>query len=337
MATTKFATIRYQALDRCFSNFGRKYDIHALVDACNKAIYEYNGDSNGISKRTVYDDINFMQSPQGWSVELEKTKEGKEVYYRYADPNFSINKQSLNEEEVNQLKQTIAILNRFEGVEQFEWVEDLKIKMETIYKIKSNTKPIVSFDHNIDLVGRTIFGKLFNAIQYGIVLNIKYQSFNQLKPTEMIIHPYHLKQYNNRWFLFGLNNDRKELSNLALDRIQNIEEVKIDYIEMNIDFNDYFYNVIGVTVKEGIPTEKVVLFINNQRWAYVKTKPIHGTQKVKNEDSLGVTIEIDIQINKELVNVILSYGSDMKVLEPKHLKEQIINKIKQMNENYFDV
>jgi predicted DNA-binding transcriptional regulator YafY len=146
-----------------------------------------------------------------------------------------------------------------------------------------------------------------------------------------------LKQYNNRWFLFGLNNDRKELSNLALDRIQNIEEVKIDYIEINIDFNDYFYNVIGVTVKEGIPTEKVVLFINNQRWAYVKTKPIHGTQKVKNEDSLGVTIEIDIQINKELVNVILSYGSDMKVLEPKHLKEQIINKIKQMNENYFDV
>lgn len=44
MSTNKFATIRYQALDRCFSNKHREFTIWDLVQACNDAIYEYSGD-----------------------------------------------------------------------------------------------------------------------------------------------------------------------------------------------------------------------------------------------------------------------------------------------------
>jgi len=299
MATTKFATIRYQALDRCFSNFGRKYDIHALVDACNNAIFEYNGDSDGIGKRTVYEDINFMQSQQGWSVELEKIKQGKQVYYRYADPNFSINKQSLNESEINQLKETISILNRFKGVEQFEWMEDIKIKMETAYKINTDSKPLVGFEQNPYLKGLDHFSKLFQAIGYKNVLKIKYQGYKQSKPVEMVIHPYYLKQYNNRWFLFGLNDERKDISNLALDRIQNFKETKIKYRESEIDFEEYFDDVIGVTVKGDAPVEKIILKISKDRWAYIESKPIHGSQKPPiSIDDTGVIIQLELQINK---------------------------------------
>jgi predicted DNA-binding transcriptional regulator YafY len=338
MATTKFATIRYQALDRCFSNFGRKYDINALVDACNDAIYEYMGESSGISKRTVYEDINFMQSQQGWLVELEKIKQGKQVFYRYADPNYSINQQSFNESEITQLQETISILNRFKGVQQFEWLEEVKLKMETAYKINTDSKPIVGFEQNPFLKGLDHFSKLFQAIEYKTVLKIKYQGYKQVKPVEMIIHPYYLKQYNNRWFLFGLNDDRKDISNLALDRIQDFKETKIKYRETEIDFDEYFDDVIGVTVKDDVPVEKVLLKISKDRWSYIESKPIHGSQKPPiSIDDTGVIIQLELQINKELVNTILGFGADVKVIEPKYLKEQVINKIKQMNENYFDV
>jgi predicted DNA-binding transcriptional regulator YafY len=336
MATTKFATIRYQALDRCFSNFGRNYDINALVDACNEAIYEYNGDSDGVGKRTVYEDISFMQSEQGWSIALDKIKHGRNVYYRYADPNFSINKQSLNESEIIQLKETISILNRFKGVEQFEWMEDVKIKMEAAYKLNTESKPIVGFEQNPYLKGLDHFSKLFHAIQYKTVLKIKYQGYKQAKPVEMVIHPYFLKQYNNRWFLFGLNDTRRDISNLALDRIHSFKETKIKYQESSIDFDEYFDDVIGVTVKDDVPVEKVLLKIKSERWAYVESKPIHGSQKTKYIEDDGTIIQLELQINKELINTILGYGSDIKVLEPEHLKGQIINKIKQMNENYFN-
>ena len=64
MATNKYAIIRYQALDKCFSNWHKRFDIGALVNSCNEAIYQFTGIEEGVKKRQVYDDINFMESPR---------------------------------------------------------------------------------------------------------------------------------------------------------------------------------------------------------------------------------------------------------------------------------
>ncbi|MEA4936559.1 MAG: hypothetical protein VB102_07955 [Paludibacter sp.] len=97
MATNKHATIRYQALDKCFRNPGRRYYIDDLIDACNHAIYEFAGIEDGVKRRQVLDDIRYMESEQGWSISLEHIKDGKKVYYRHEDMSFSINNQPLNE------------------------------------------------------------------------------------------------------------------------------------------------------------------------------------------------------------------------------------------------
>ena len=52
--------IRYQALDRCFRNSGRRYFIDDLIDACQQVIYNFTGNSEGVQKRQIYDDITFM-------------------------------------------------------------------------------------------------------------------------------------------------------------------------------------------------------------------------------------------------------------------------------------
>ncbi len=110
MATNKHATIRYHALDRCFSNGGKKYFMENLIEACGDAIYAFTGTSEGISRRQIFEDIKFMESEQGWLVPLERCKEDKKVYYRYSDSNYSIKKQAINESEANQLKETLLIL-----------------------------------------------------------------------------------------------------------------------------------------------------------------------------------------------------------------------------------
>ena len=102
MATNKHATIRYQALDKCFRNPGKRYYIDDLIAACNDALYEYTGIDDGVKRRQVLDDIKFMESEQGWCVPLEHIRDGKRVYFRYEDLNFSINNQPLNETEQNQ-------------------------------------------------------------------------------------------------------------------------------------------------------------------------------------------------------------------------------------------
>lgn len=336
MATNKHATIRYHALDQCFSNPGRRYFIDDLIDACNNAIYEYSGSLEGIKRRQIYEDIKFMESEQGWSIPLDKMREGKRVYYRYSDKNFSIKKQAINESEANQLKETLSILNRFKGMPQFDWMEELLIRIESAFKLKTTVNPIVSFEQNPFLKGLNFFTALFNAIYYKKVLDVRYQSFKQEKSVKMCLYPYYLKQYNDRWFLFALNENTNSISNLALDRIIEIKENNKKFIENEtIDFEEYFDDVVGVTVKENQKPVKILLQISNELFPYIESKPIHGSQKIKGRNSLGVVIELLLQLNYEFISLIFSYGEEITVIEPDELKTIIKTKAEKVFKNYI--
>ena len=91
------------------------------------------------------------------------------------------------------------------------------VRIESAFKLKTTTNPIVSFEQNPFLKGLNFFTDLFNAIHYKKALDVSYQSFKQQKPNNISLHPYYLKQYNNRWFLFGYNESTNSISNLALD------------------------------------------------------------------------------------------------------------------------
>ena len=81
MGQTKLATIRYQALNRCFSNFSRRYFIEDLIATCNASLKEYLGENAEVKRRQIFDDINFMESESGWAIPLERVKDGKRTYH----------------------------------------------------------------------------------------------------------------------------------------------------------------------------------------------------------------------------------------------------------------
>lgn len=91
MPNTKYAIIRYQALDKCFRNTAKRFYMDDLVMACQLAIENFTGNPEGVQKRQVYDDIAFMMSENGYNAPIEKGKNGRKVYYFYDDIQFSIN------------------------------------------------------------------------------------------------------------------------------------------------------------------------------------------------------------------------------------------------------
>ena len=60
MAINKNALIRFHALDKCFSNFSKKFYLDDLLEYCNEALYELNPDGDGIKKRQLFEDIKFI-------------------------------------------------------------------------------------------------------------------------------------------------------------------------------------------------------------------------------------------------------------------------------------
>jgi predicted DNA-binding transcriptional regulator YafY len=228
MATNKNALIRYKVLDNCFRNPGRKYFIDDLIAECEGILLEIDPESNGISRRQIFEDIAFMESKEGWSIELDKLRDGKKVYYRYADMSYSINNMPLNEVEINQLQAAVDILSQFKGMPQFEWVNELVPKLQQGISSDKVSSTIIEFDSNQYLKGIEHLGPLHNAIFYKKVLTITYQPFENDAPFDIIIHPYFLKQYNNRWFLFGYYSEIERFDwNLAIDRIVSIKEIKL--------------------------------------------------------------------------------------------------------------
>ena len=334
MPINKNAIIRYQVLDKCFSDFRHRYYIEDLMEACSEAIYEYTG-KGGVSRRQIFDDITFMESSQGWSIPLERLKDGKRTYYRYENRDYSINKRELTDEELNQLRTTIMTLSRYRGLPSSEWLEEVITNLECRFGLKANSRNLIDFDQNKDLKGLEHLSRVIDATINHQCLKIQYHSYRDVH-KEWIIHPYYIKQYNNRWFLFGLNDEFETLSNIALDRIVSITELETSFKEnQTIDFNSYFDNVIGVTIpKDNIPID-VVLRFDEQRYPYIVSKPLHRTQRII--DEMNHIISIHVCPNKELESLIFSFGPQVEVVSPIALREQIKRKIEENLKKYFPV
>ncbi|MBK8700565.1 MAG: WYL domain-containing protein [Saprospiraceae bacterium] len=335
MATNKHAIIRYQTLDKCFRNPGRKYFIEDLVDACSNAIYEFTGSDSGIKRRQVLEDIKFMESMHGWNIPLARIRDGHRVFFRYEDKNFSINNQPLNETEENQLKEALLTLSRFKGMPQFEWVDEIAARLDSGLGLSHNRDKIIEFDQNNFLKGLEFITPIYNSILYKKSIKIEYQSFKKETAQTIDFHPYFLKQYNNRWYVFGINNESQYLMNLALDRISSVEESKIKYIPNNtIDFNEYFEDIVGVTLSNDAKVENIVLLVTNELLPYIKTKPLHGSQKLKEQGKTHALLTLDLIPNYELESILLSFGEGVEVLQPKPLRDKIKKRVELTFFNY---
>ncbi len=337
MAQTKLATIRYQALDRCFSNFSRRFFIEDLIAACNESLKEYMGEDAEVKRRQIFDDINFMESDSGWAIPLERLKDGKRTYYRYSDSTFSINRRPMSETEAQQLRDTIIMLQRFKGMPNYGWVEEIATHLQATYGLGLDTNLAVSFQNNPYLKGLEFFTPIFNAIVNKRALSIAYRPFN--KPQRVIeTNPYFLKQYNDRWFLFGRTTGYSRISNIALDRIVSVEESNKTFSECppDINFEEYFEDVVGVSVDQDAPTMDVLLRVDSQQAPYIRNKPLHESQSEPEKD-LGddnAYFHLQVKDNYELRSLILSFGGTIEVLAPESFRQEMASIVSTMAANY---
>ena len=336
MPTNKNALLRYQILDRCFSNRYRKYTIEDLGDAVNEALYDMYGSE--VSMRQIRDDIKYMRDRVSYNAPIEAVPfEGKRCYYRYSDPNYTIFNNELTTEEVTKLCSTINMLGRYRGGAN-RWLEEVISNLELRFGIKTNREHVVAFEQNEQLRGLEFLSELIDSAINHQPLNLLYRTYNG-KETNIVIHPYHVKQYNNRWFLFGLeqtpNGDR--IANRALDRIVKFSKANVPFVpNTSIDFSTRFDDVVGVTIPDDdVQKETVVLKFEPDRFPYVVSKPIHHSQKVLSEEDC--TLQIEVRPNKELESVIFSYFPHVEVLEPAILREQFKEKISKNLKKYLSV
>ena len=332
MSTNSNASLRYHILDMCFSNTHHKYTIDDLLDIVNEKLGDKEGRS--ISIRQLRKDIQDMRDRLMYDAPITAYPlEGRKCYYRYSDPDFSIFNNELSSEEIENLQTTIKMLGKYRGIPANAWIEEVVSSLEYRFGIKANSENLISFEQNEQLKGLEYLSTIIDATINHQPLNIDYCTFKGNK-IKMVIHPYYVKQYNGRWFLFGLDDGYDRIANVALDRIQHINNASTAFKKNDsADFETYFDDIIGVTIPgEDVKKESVILRFTKERFPYVVSKPIHQSQRIiEGED---YEVEIQVKPNRELYQQIFSFIPDVEVISPQWLRVEIIEKMKKNLRKY---
>ena len=133
--------------------------------------------------------------------------------------------------------------------------------------------------------------------------------------------------------LFFIASCSKEKSQSAT----NEEELQVSQVsgeaegEAEGTFNEFFDDVIGVTVKRDAQVEKLLIKLSKEIWPYIESKPLHGSQKIKSRNETEVLIELAVQINHELMALLCSYMDAIEIMEPESLRERL----KSLSETVF--
>lgn len=227
------------------------------------------------------------------------------------------------------------MLGKYRGLPSNGWLEEVISNLEIRFGVKSNAENLVSFGQNDQLKGIEYLSGIIDATINHQPLEIEYVSANG-NYHQHTLHPYFVKQYNGRWYLFGLDEKENRIKSLALDRIQNL--ITSDHTfrkNEDIDFNSYFDNVVGVTVPYKVESklEDFQLKFSPKRFKYVTSKPIHKSQKIISEEECIISLHLYHTL--ELEQQIFSFGPDVEVLSPSWFRKAYAEKIADCMKKYF--
>ena len=328
MANSKHAHLRYNIIDYCLKS--KAFNFNQLLEYINNKISEiFPGEA--IATRTLRQDLKlFRDKVNGFGAPLA---EGIRIL-KYSEQNFSIAQKPLLPYENYLLEASQQLLERFENDPKYDRLSEALIKFIDDEDLDSTE--ILFYDHNEEYKGIKLLKPLYLAIKKKKVLEINYKGFQDSSSKTYEFHPQVLKQYNRRWFVFGLNNTNKNNEwSIPLDeRLIDFKIIDKNYLTVKKEWNDFFRTMVGVVRPIDSEIKKIVLRFHNGRENYFKTKPFHAEYDEFFEEDKQDQVYFETIINNELIQQILSYGQDIEVLEPEVLKIELRKQSSSMHKLY---
>lgn len=332
------AYLRYRVLDELLRDTKHEYNIKDLVKECNARIKN----STQIKESSVRHDLSFMTNDPEWRMRIKGY--GRPVrYYRYEDVNQRCKPlEEFSEDEQNLFSNAIQTLSCFKAP-QYQWA---KLFLSMIEKSGGNVErnSCVEFQNNNELKGLEWFGSLLESCLNKETLTIEYQPYSEPQVT-FNVSPYWLKQYNNRWFLICKDEKYEYTLHLALDRIMSVKQnPSIRYRKMKESQDMYFRHVIGVSKHANAQHKEIILRVQPNRIKYIETKPFTDMQTISSQNVDGTydvkfRIELNVEhpeLNKELIQTIMSFGSDVEVIKPLEIRNEVKRIVEIMMGKYSD-
>ncbi len=292
-----------------------------------------------VSVSCIQKDIYAMRYDEGLGFKAPIVYERMSRTYKYCEDNYSINNIPVNEEDLQGLEMAIGILEQFKEMPAIKMFEEMISRLATSVKInrqKVEKGNVLILDRPKRYIGIEHLSELVDAIREKKIVRINYQPYTKKEPKKHTVHPYFIKEYQGRMYLIAKDihpTKQDKFLTFALDRMVHVASLSQTFHEEYIDQENYYQAAIGISLPDTKP-EKIILQFVAEQANYLKSQPIHSSQKIIKEAEHKIEIELLLVINFELITLLLSYGERVKVLSPSTLQQTMIEKIENMRSVY---
>lgn len=336
MPAYKSKNFRFRIIDECLKDTSRTWTLDNLIEEVSRKLSdEFNVEK--VSRRSIQYDIALMREkqPVGYNAPIVCINGN----YSYSDPEFSIQNMQLSKPDIDNLTEVINTLKQYKQYSHLGDISKLIEKIEAIIAINPTpNSQIASFESSQKLLkGVPWLKQIVEAVASKHVIELSIRKKND-EIIQKVLHPYFLKEYNNEWYLFGLEDPSAQLISVHVCDIAAISPQIITFIENETyTIDNYFNYLIGTTPGESAKPVNVSLKANAAIVSDIKRHPFHPSQVVNDMGEDGAIIDMKVIVNQDLAERILSYGTKIKVEAPDKLRKSILNELKSAYEAYFQL
>lgn len=191
--------------------------------------------------------------------------------------------------------------------------------------VRDNLADYIHLEKRRPMGTENLYG-LLHAVRNRLEIEFIHHKFWEDRPTLRKVHPYALKEFRNRWYLMGKDLEDQRIKSFALDRLTDLDITKKAFAEIT-DFNmqEHFKYCFGIISPNNTKPDEIILSFTPLQGKYIKTLPLHETQKVLIENKKEFRISLRVYITHDLLMEILSFGDSVKVISPDYLIEEMLS------------
>ena len=167
--------------------------------------------------------------------------------------------------------------------------------------------------------GTQYLSLIVDAIRHRTQLQLTYHSFNRQEQYELMLSPYCLKVFKQRWYVAGCPSTHPNETRIyALDRVQMMRPTEHTFIyPKKFDAKTFFAPYYGV-FRNATPT-KVIIEANPQSTQFLRLLPLHDSQKELRQFHGNTFFEYYIAPTLDFIQELRTHGTDIRVREPEEL------------------
>jgi predicted DNA-binding transcriptional regulator YafY len=313
---SKSAMRRYMVIDHLLRNPMRKYPTMVeIIEACLEKL-DY-----APSEETLQKDIRNMKMdpPMGFGAPIRFSR--VHMGYEYTDANYTLTAVSLQESEIAIIENAIELIHAIGGSRigaKFNHAMQKVLSATLERKDLMDSLPVLQTMHPPVPKGMEHFDLFYKACKERIPLSFLHFSYQKRIFKHIILHPFLIKEFENRWYLIGFSEAHNQVRTFGIDRISNPELLKLTFVASDTQtVLDYLHDIYGVFPLKNEKKTTITIVADELATHYFKAYPLHDSQTLQIQSDGASEISFELIPSVELASYFLSQGKRIRIISPK--------------------